>query len=136
MTTLSHSERLTRDLWAKYGKELGRRNANNKRLSLPDALKRIEELEAMVDHLRGIIKANGIEMSGRVGSLKDAGWLTAKQYADSIGVSVSQVTRNWPWLRSQGAIQEGNGYLHIPVSLSGVKYPRKPSKRKLQPPTN
>ncbi len=129
MTThLSHAERQTKKLWSNYSKELGRRNTKKKQLSLPDALKRIEELEAQVEHLRGIISASGIEMGVRVDSLKDAGWLTAKQYADSIGVSVSQVTRNWPWLRGQGAIQEGNGYLHIPASLAGCKYPRKTRK--------
>lgn len=129
MTThLSHAERQTRDLWRNYSKELGRRNAGKKQITLPAALERIAELEAMVEHLKNIITTNGIEMGGRVDSLKDAGWLTAKQYAASVGVSVSQVTRNWAWLRGQGAIQEGNGYMHIPASLAGCKYPRKTRK--------
>jgi hypothetical protein len=42
-------------------------------------------------------------MGVRVDSLKDAGWLTPVQYADSIQRHVSQVTRQWLWLESQGA---------------------------------
>ncbi len=108
--------------------QVKRVNDKAKSWTLPSAIKRIDELEALVAELKAQIKASGIDLPGKVDSLKDAGWLTAKQYAASIGVSVSQVTRNWGWLRGQGAIQEGNGYMHIPASLAGCKYPRKTRK--------